>query len=57
MPKDGIDLTQQSQLLTTEEIIKISKLFVKNGVTKIRLTGGEPLIRKDLCDIIGENRH
>lgn len=53
MPENGVDLTPRSNLLTTEEILKLSALFVKNGVTKIRLTGGEPLIRKDFIDIVG----
>jgi len=52
MPENGVDLTPRSNLLTTEEILKLSALFVKNGVTKIRLTGGEPLIRKDFIDIV-----
>ncbi|XP_044738019.1 molybdenum cofactor biosynthesis protein 1 isoform X2 [Chrysoperla carnea] len=54
MPSEGVQLTKQSKLLTTDEIIYISKLFVQHGVTKIRLTGGEPTIRRDLTDIIYE---
>lgn len=38
--------------MTYEEIYEIAKTFVKNGVTKIRLTGGEPLIRKDFPVIL-----
>ena len=53
MPENGVDLTPKEQLLSTEEILKLSELFVREGVTKIRLTGGEPLVRKDLPDIIG----
>ncbi|PNF31786.1 hypothetical protein B7P43_G12161 [Cryptotermes secundus] len=53
MPAEGIKLTAQQNLLTTEEVIRLAELFVKEGVTKIRLTGGEPTIRKDLVDIIG----
>lgn len=52
MPAEGVQLSPKSHLLTTEEIILISKLFVEQGVKKIRLTGGEPTIRKDLVDII-----
>lgn len=52
MPADGVALTKREKLLTTDEIIKIGKLFVDEGVTKIRLTGGEPTIRKDLEHII-----
>lgn len=54
MPADGVDLTPKSSLLTTEEIIHLAKIFVEQGVRKIRLTGGEPTIRKDLTDIIGK---
>jgi cyclic pyranopterin phosphate synthase len=53
MPAEGVKLTAQQNLLTTDEVIHLAELFVKQGVTKIRLTGGEPTIRKDLCDIIG----
>ena len=54
MPEDGVDLTPQERLLSTKEILRLSAVFVKEGVTKIRLTGGEPLVRKDLVDIIGK---
>lgn len=54
MPEAGVDLTKSSELLTFEEIIRLSKFFVRNGVTKIKLTGGEPTIRKDLPMIISE---
>ncbi len=52
MPEEGVELTPDSQILTTPEIIKIAKLFVSEGVTKIRLTGGEPTLRKDLEDLV-----
>lgn len=47
MPAEGIALSPKSHLMTYEEIYTIAKLFVDHGVTKIRLTGGEPLVRKD----------
>ncbi|KAF2882781.1 hypothetical protein ILUMI_23405 [Ignelater luminosus] len=52
MPAEGVKLTQKNNLLTTDEVIQLARLFVKEGVTKIRLTGGEPTVRKDLVDII-----
>ncbi|XP_071042592.1 molybdenum cofactor biosynthesis protein 1 isoform X2 [Parasteatoda tepidariorum] len=55
MPEEGVTLTPDQHLLTTKEILSLSKLFVKLGVTKIRFTGGEPLLRKDLLEIIGLN--
>ena len=53
MPEEGVQLSQNNELLTTEEIITLAKLFVKEGVDKIRLTGGEPLIRKDIVELCG----
>ena len=52
MPEDGIQLTPKTHLMTADEIISIAQTFVNLGVTKIRLTGGEPLVRKDARDII-----
>jgi len=52
MPQEGIDLSPQPSLLTTDEILRLSHLFINEGVTKIRLTGGEPTIRKDLEAIV-----
>ena len=46
MPEEGIPLSPRNHLMSYEEIYTIAKTFVKHGVTKIRLTGGEPLIRK-----------
>ena len=52
MPKDkyGRDhqFLKRKELLTFEEIEKIARVFVDLGVVKIRLTGGEPLVRNDL---------
>ncbi len=53
MPEDGIELSPESHLLTNEEVLRLAALFVKSGVTKIRLTGGEPTVRKGLNEIIG----
>ncbi len=53
MPEEGVDLTPKTHLMTTEEIMRLARLFVSQGVTKIRLTGGEPTIRRDLVDLIG----
>ena len=52
MPADGVPLTPKNQLMQADEILEIAKVFVKNGVDKIRLTGGEPLVRKDFSDIL-----
>lgn len=52
MPENGVPLTPNDKLLTTDEILSLARLFVSQGVTKIRLTGGEPTIRSDLIDIV-----
>lgn len=52
MPEEGIPLSPRNHLMSYEEIFTIAKTFVKHGVTKIRLTGGEPLIRKDIHVIL-----
>lgn len=54
MPEDGLSLTPKPHLLSTTEILQLAGLFVKQGVTKIRLTGGEPTVHKDLQFIIGK---
>uniref|UniRef100_A0A914LXT7 Radical SAM core domain-containing protein n=1 Tax=Meloidogyne incognita TaxID=6306 RepID=A0A914LXT7_MELIC len=54
MPEEGVKLTPSSDLLTKDEIIRLAKLFAFEGVNKIRLTGGEPTIRKDLVEIVSE---
>jgi len=52
MPENGVLLSPQSQLMTANEVFHIAALFVQNGVDKIRLTGGEPLLRKDFSEIL-----
>lgn len=52
MPEEDYEFTPASRLMQPEEIEAIAKIFVAQGVNKIRLTGGEPLVRKDAADII-----
>ena len=59
MPEEGIQLSPPEHLLTTPEIVHLSSVFVNQGVNKIRLTGGEPTVRKDIVNLmqqIGELR-
>ncbi|HTB24040.1 MAG TPA: GTP 3',8-cyclase MoaA [Puia sp.] len=52
MPEEEYDFAPAARLMQTEEVEKLARLFVIEGVTKIRLTGGEPLVRKDAAKII-----
>lgn len=52
MPENGVDLTPDQDLLSVDEILRVASAFVREGVTKIRLTGGEPLVRRDIGDIV-----
>ena len=53
MPSEGVPLSPGPSLLSDDEIIRLANLFVLNGVTKIRLTGGEPSIRKGIVELVG----
>lgn len=52
MPSEGVELSPNQHILTNEEVLRLATLFVKSGVTKIRLTGGEPTVRKGIAEII-----
>ncbi|NNK73782.1 MAG: GTP 3',8-cyclase MoaA [Flavobacteriaceae bacterium] len=52
MPAEGIQLLPKSHIMNYEEVFTIAKTFVDHGVNKIRLTGGEPLVRRDADQII-----
>lgn len=52
MPEEDYDFTPASRLMQPHEIETLAKIFVAQGVKKIRLTGGEPLVRKDAAKII-----
>lgn len=52
MPEEGVPLSPSSHLLTSPEITYLAALFVSQGVKKIRLTGGEPTIRKDIVPLM-----
>ena len=49
---DGVEFKSMRDILTFEEIIRITKIFVSLGIDKIKITGGEPLVRKDAIKLI-----
>jgi GTP 3',8-cyclase len=53
MPLDEYDWIEKQEILTYEEIARLANIFVQLGVDKIRLTGGEPLVRRDLEKLVG----
>jgi cyclic pyranopterin phosphate synthase len=57
MPEEGIPLIPHEEILTYEEILRIVHVFTAEGISKVRLTGGEPLIRKGVVDFISRLSH
>jgi cyclic pyranopterin phosphate synthase len=56
MPEDEYVWLPRSSILTFEEITRLARAFVSQGVTRIRLTGGEPLLRHDVASLVGQLR-
>jgi cyclic pyranopterin phosphate synthase len=52
MPEEGISYMPRHHLMTYEELLELSKLMVSLGIDKIRITGGEPFVRKDLMKFL-----
>ncbi|SFU57456.1 cyclic pyranopterin phosphate synthase [Clostridium sp. DSM 8431] len=52
MPEEGITLTEHEKILTYEEIIRLCREFAKLGISKVKITGGEPLVRRNLKNLI-----
>ncbi len=52
MPEEGIRKKEQSEILSLEELFQVVKVASELGVNKVRITGGEPLVRKDLLKLI-----
>lgn len=51
MPAEGVPLTPTRRMLTTDEVERLARVLVGAGVDKVRLTGGEPLVRKDAVEV------
>jgi len=52
MPESGIKLLPHKMILTFDEIVEVVKTGIKLGINKVRLTGGEPLVRKGIVDLV-----
>jgi len=52
MPANNTDWFEQSNVLTYEEIVRLARIFVGLGIEKIRVTGGEPTVRRDIENLI-----
>ncbi|MDE5422697.1 radical SAM protein [Ancylomarina sp. DW003] len=52
MPEEGIDLMAHEDVLSFEQIVSFVEEAVKTGITKVRLTGGEPLVRKGIIELV-----
>ncbi|NKI32303.1 GTP 3',8-cyclase MoaA [Croceivirga thetidis] len=57
MPAEGINFAKREELLTTLELKQVAKVLVEMGIEKIRLTGGEPFVRKDIMDLLAFLSH
>jgi len=52
MPEEGVRFMEREEILTFEEIERFARVAVSLGITKLRITGGEPLVRRDLARLI-----
>src|SRR5665811_207565 len=52
MPAEGLPWMPRSEMLTDEELLRIITVFIGIGVRQVRLTGGEPLLRRSLVDVV-----
>jgi len=52
MPESGIKLLNHKDIISFEEIVDVVKLSVSRGIDKVRITGGEPLVRKGIVDLV-----
>lgn len=57
MPEKGLDWIKQDDLMTDAEMLRICSVFTDLGVDKIRITGGEPFVRKNCIDLIEKLSH
>lgn len=53
MPEEGVPCVPHAEILTYDEIARVCRIGTELGITKVRLTGGEPLVRRDLYRLVG----
>lgn len=54
MPEDGVELMDHGDILTYQEIVRLCRIGAELGITKVKITGGEPLVRKGIDTLIGD---
>jgi cyclic pyranopterin phosphate synthase len=52
MPDEGVEVSPKSELLSADEVVHLVGLFVQHGVRRVRITGGEPTVRRDLIELV-----
>ena len=52
MPEEGLNWLSRTELMTYEEMMRLCSLLTKMGIEKIRITGGEPFVRKDIMNLL-----
>lgn len=57
MPKDGVKCLAHGDIMTYEEILRVAECFARLGVSQIKITGGEPLVRLDVVNLIQKLKH
>ena len=54
MPEHGIDWLQRTHLLSVHEMVRLCSILAAQGVSKVRITGGEPFVRKDIMSLLSQ---
>lgn len=52
MPAEGVPWLQRDMILTTDELVRVAEVAAALGIATVRLTGGEPLLRRDVVDVV-----
>jgi len=53
MPPSGVPLLRHEDMISFEEIVEVAQIAAQMGIRKLRITGGEPLLRRGVCSLIG----